>query len=165
MLFKNAAGIETAARIDTVVFDKTGTLTKGEPEVTDYIPVGGDDLETLSLAVALERESEHPLAKAIVNYADARGIPRRTATAFRNVTGQGAIATVDGRQVVLGNPRLLTGEGIDISGVQAAQQDLAGSGRTAILFAVDGQVAGIIGLADATPVSYTHLTLPTSDLV
>ncbi|MGC7965307.1 hypothetical protein ACP3WC_24260, partial [Salmonella enterica] len=80
-------------------------------------------------------------------YADARDIPRRTATAFRNVTGQGAIATVDGRQVVLGNPRLLTGEGIDISGVQAAQQDLAGSGRTAILFAVDGQVAGIIGLA------------------
>ncbi|HCU78671.1 MAG TPA: hypothetical protein DGU37_09250, partial [Microbacterium sp.] len=68
-----------AARIDTVVFDKTGTLTKGEPEVTDYIPVGGDDLETLSLAVALERESEHPLAKAIVNYADARDIPRRTA--------------------------------------------------------------------------------------
>ena len=149
VLFKNASGIETAAHIDTVVFDKTGTLTKGEPEVTDYIPVGGDDLETLSLAVALERESEHPLAKAIVNYADARDVPRRTATAFRNVTGQGAIATVDGRQVVLGNPRLLTGEGIDISGVQAAQQDLAGSGRTAILFAVDGQVAGIIGLADA----------------
>ena len=149
VLFKNATGIETAARIDTVVFDKTGTLTKGEPEVTDYFPVGVDDLEMLSLAVALERESEHPLAKAIVAYADARDIPRRTATAFRNVTGQGAIATVDGRQVVLGNPRLLAGEGVDISGVQAAQQELAGSGRTAILFAVDGQVAGIIGLADA----------------
>jgi Cu2+-exporting ATPase len=149
VLFKNATGIETAARIDTVVFDKTGTLTKGEPEVTDYIPVGANDLEMLSLAVALERESEHPLATAIVAYGDARDIPRRTATAFRNVTGQGAIATVDGHQVVLGNPRLLTGQGIDITVVQASQQDLARSGRTAILFAVDGQVAGVIALADA----------------
>ncbi|MFY0104360.1 hypothetical protein ABTP95_21400, partial [Acinetobacter baumannii] len=76
-----------------------------------------DDLELLSLAAALERESEHPLAKAIVQYADSRDIPRRTATACRNVTGQGAIATVDGRQVVLGNARLMAAEGIDIAPV------------------------------------------------
>jgi Cu2+-exporting ATPase len=78
---KNATGIETAAHIDTVVLDKTGTLTKGEPEVTDYIPIGMDDLELLALAAALERESEHPLAKAIVTYAESRNIPRRTASA------------------------------------------------------------------------------------
>jgi Cu2+-exporting ATPase len=149
VLFKNAAGIETAARIDTVVLDKTGTLTKGEPEVTDYLPVGMDDLELLSLAAALERESEHPLAKAIVAYADGRNIPRRTASAFRNVAGQGAIATVDGRQVVLGNTRLMGQQSIDITPVEAAQKSLAETGRTAIMFAVDGKVAGVIGLADA----------------
>jgi len=149
VLFKNASGIETAARIDTVVLDKTGTLTKGEPEVTDYLPVGMDDLELLSLAAALERESEHPLAKAIVTYADDRNIPRRTATAFRNVTGQGAIATVDGKQVVLGNARLMAAEGIDTSPVASQQQALAEGGRTAIMFAVDGQIAGVIALADA----------------
>ena len=149
VLFKNAAGIETAARIDTVVLDKTGTLTKGEPEVTDYLPVGTDDLELLSLAAAAERESEHPLAKAIVGYADARNVPRRTASAFRNVTGQGATATVDGRHVTLGNTRLMAEQGIDITSVEGAQQSLAESGRTAIMFAVDGKVAGVIALADA----------------
>ncbi|MEV8134707.1 heavy metal translocating P-type ATPase [Microbacterium aurantiacum] len=149
VLFKNATGIETAARITTVVFDKTGTLTKGEPEVTDYLTAGGDDLELLSLAAAAERESEHPLAQAIVAYADARDIPRRTATAFRNITGQGAVATVDGKRVVLGNTRLMAAEGIDITPVEASQRELAGSGRTAILFAVDGQIAGVIALADA----------------
>ncbi|MGB3909574.1 MAG: heavy metal translocating P-type ATPase [Pseudolysinimonas sp.] len=149
VLFKNATGIETAARIDTVVMDKTGTLTKGEPEVTDYLPVGTDELELLSLVAAVERESEHPLAKAIVAYADGRKITRRTASAFRNVAGRGAIATVDGRQVVLGNPRLMAEQGIDVSAVESAQQSLADGGRTAIMFAVDGSIAGVIALADA----------------
>lgn len=149
VLFKNASGIETAARVDTVVLDKTGTLTRGEPEVTDYIPVGEYDLELLSLVAAVERESEHPLAKAVVAYADARNVPRRTASAFRNVAGKGAIATVDGREVVLGNTRLMTQAAIDITAVEVAQKSLAESGRTAILFAVDGNVAGVIALADA----------------
>jgi Cu2+-exporting ATPase len=147
VLFKNASGIETAAHIDTVVFDKTGTLTKGEPEVTDYIPVGGDD-SRLSPRGRVGAESEHPLAKAIVNYADARDIPRRTATAFETSPGRARSppSTVDRSSSAT---RAFSPGRIDISGVQAAQQDLAGSGRTAILFAVDGQVAGIIGLADA----------------
>ncbi|WP_295574872.1 cation-translocating P-type ATPase [uncultured Microbacterium sp.] len=149
VLFKSAGAIESAARITTVVFDKTGTLTKGEPEVTDYLTADGDDLELLSLAAAAERESEHPLAQAIVAYADAREIPRRHATAFRNITGQGAVATVDGKRIVLGNTRLMAAEGIDITSVEASQRELAGSGRTAIMFAVDGRVAGVIALADA----------------
>ncbi|GHF12801.1 heavy metal translocating P-type ATPase [Pseudolysinimonas yzui] len=149
VLFKNATGIETAARIDTVVLDKTGTLTKGEPEVTDYLPVGADDVELLSLVAAVERESEHPLAKAIVTYADGQKITRRTASAFRNIAGRGAIATVDGRQVVLGNPRLMAEQGIDVAAVETTQQSLAEGGRTAIMFAVDGSIAGVIALADA----------------
>ncbi|MBN9151145.1 MAG: heavy metal translocating P-type ATPase [Micrococcales bacterium] len=149
VLFKNASALESAAHIDTVVLDKTGTLTKGEPEVTDYLPIGMDDIELLSLAAAAERESEHPLAKAVVAYADARNAPRRTASAFRNVTGLGAVATVDGRRVVMGNARLMAEEGIDISSISAAQNDLAATGRTAIAFAVDGKAAGVIALADA----------------
>ncbi|GAA1989743.1 heavy metal translocating P-type ATPase [Microbacterium pumilum] len=149
VLFKNAGSIEAAAKVNTVVFDKTGTLTKGEPEVTDYLPLGADDIRLLSLVAAAERESEHPLARAIVSYADERNIPRLTASAFRNVTGQGATATVDGHQIVLGNARLMAAEGIDITPVRAAQEDLAGGGRTAILFAVDGSIAGTIALADA----------------
>ena len=149
VLFKNAGALESAAHIDTVVLDKTGTLTKGEPEVTDYIPIGMNDIELLSLAAAAERESEHPLAKAVVAYADARNIPRRTASSFRNVTGLGAVATVDGRRVVMGNARLMADEGIDISSIAAAQNELAATGRTAIAFAVDGKAAGVIALADA----------------
>ncbi|SBS73238.1 Cation-transporting ATPase PacS [uncultured Microbacterium sp.] len=149
VLFKTADGIETAARITTVVFDKTGTLTKGEPEVTDYLAVAGDELEMLGLVAAAERESEHPLATAIVAYAVARNVPLRHATAFRNITGQGAVATVDGRRVVLGNARLMTAERIDTATVQASHDTLAASGRTAIMFAVDGRIAGVIALADA----------------
>ncbi|WP_425561369.1 heavy metal translocating P-type ATPase [Microbacterium pumilum] len=149
VLFKNASALESAAHIDTVVLDKTGTLTKGEPEVTDYLPIGMDDIELLTLAAAAERESEHPLAKAVVAYADARNIPRLTATAFLNVTGLGAVATVDGRRVVMGNARLMADEGIDIPAISAAQNQLAATGRTAIAFAVDGRAAGVIALADA----------------
>ncbi|WP_309708975.1 heavy metal translocating P-type ATPase [Pseudolysinimonas sp.] len=149
VLFKNASALESAANIDTVVLDKTGTLTKGEPEVTDYLPIGMDGIELLSLAAAAERESEHPLAKAVVAYADAHKVPRLTATAFRNITGLGAVATVDGRRVVMGNARLMAEEGIDISTISTAQNDLAATGRTAIAFAVDGTAAGVIALADA----------------
>ncbi|MDR7233198.1 heavy metal translocating P-type ATPase [Agrococcus sp. BE272] len=149
VLFKNATGIETAARIDAVVLDKTGTLTKGQPEVTDYVPVGGDALELLGLVAAAERESEHPLARAIVDYADRRGAPRRSASAFRNITGQGAVATVEGRTVVLGSTRLLTAEGVDFAAIAAQHRAFAEGGRTAIMFAVDGQAAGLIALADA----------------
>ena len=149
VLFKNAGALESAAHINTVVLDKTGTLTKGEPEVTDYLPNGIDELELLSLVAAAERESEHPMAKAIVAYADQRKAPKLTATAFRIVTGRGAVATVDGRSVVMGNVRLMAEESIDISAVSKTQNDLAASGRTAIVFAVDGKAAGVIALADA----------------
>lgn len=149
VLFKNATALETAARIDTVVIDKTGTLTKGEPEVTDFIALGMDKNELLALVAAVERESEHPLAGAVVNYALARGVASKTATAFRNVPGHGAGATVDGRQVFVGNRKLMVTEGIDIAPVAEQRETLASTGRTAVLVAVDGKAVGVIALADA----------------
>ena len=96
-----------------------------------------------------ERESEHPLAKAIVAYAEQRGARRVSAESFRNITGQGAVSTVEGHRVLLGNTRLMDAEGVDSSAVSEQQQALAGTGRTAIIVAVDGTAAGIIALADA----------------
>jgi Cu2+-exporting ATPase len=150
ILFKNAAALETSARIQVVVMDKTGTLTKGEPEVTDVIT---DDViteaELLRLVAAVERESEHPLAQAIVRYAQQRGVDNARADGFRNVPGHGAVATVDGRRVAVGSIRLMTREQIDLGALAGRRDELAAGGRTAIMAAVDGHVAGVLGLADA----------------
>jgi P-type Cu2+ transporter len=149
VLFKNATALETAARIDTVVMDKTGTLTKGEPEVTDVVVDGMPAEDLLALAAAVERESEHPLAAAVARHADTLGVPVLTASGFRNVPGHGASAQVAGRRVVVGNARLMADEGIDLGTLGARRDELAGSGRTAVLVAVDGRAAGVIALADA----------------
>ncbi len=149
VLFKNATALETAARIDTVVMDKTGTLTKGEPAVTDFIADGIDEQELLALTAAVERESEHPLAAAIVRYAEDRGANRLSASGFRNVAGHGAIAAVDGHRVVVGNRKLLGDENVDLGSLAARRDELAGTGRTAVFVAVDGRAAGVIAMADA----------------
>jgi Cu2+-exporting ATPase len=134
--------------------DKTGTLTSGEPEVTDVIVAagnhGGDHSrnEVLRLAAAVERESEHPLADAVVRYADRIGVPRARAERFENVPGHGAVAKVDGRQVVVGNARLMEREGVDVSGLAGPLRDMTSAGRTAVVAAVDGQAAAVIGIAD-----------------
>jgi Cu2+-exporting ATPase len=150
ILFKHATAIETAARIDTVVMDKTGTLTKGEPEVTDVVVDGITEEDLLPLLAAVERESEHPLARAIVRYAQERsagGAP--AAEKFRNVPGHGAIAVVEGRAVLVGNRALMTAEGVDDSALADRREHLAAAGRTAILVAVDGRAVAVVALADA----------------
>ena len=149
VLFKNAVALEASARIDTVVMDKTGTLTKGEPEVTDVVALGVAEDELLRLAAAVERESEHPLAGAVVRRADDRGVSAPQATAFENVPGHGAIATVDGRRVSVGSGRLMEREGVDLGDVLARKNELAEGGRTAIVIAADGRAIGLIGIADA----------------
>jgi Cu2+-exporting ATPase len=149
VLFKNATALETSARIDTVVMDKTGTLTKGEPEVTDVVVEGMEPDDVLALAAAVERESEHPLAAAVARHADDIGVPALTATRFRNVPGHGASAEVAGRRVLVGNATLMADEGVDLGTLGARRDELAGSGRTAVLVAVDGRAAGVIALADA----------------
>ncbi|WTL36373.1 copper-translocating P-type ATPase [Nocardia sp. NBC_01503] len=150
VLFKNAMALESAARIQTVVMDKTGTLTKGEPEVTEIVTDGVITAEELiPLLAAVERESEHPLAEAVVHYAQGRGANGERAQDFENVPGHGAIATVNGRRVVVGNRRLLEREGIDLGELAAARDRVAGAGQTAVLAAVDGKAAAVIGIADA----------------
>ena len=150
VLFKNATALETAARIDTVVMDKTGTLTTGEPEVTAVVVDAAlDEREILAVAAAVERESEHPLAKAVVRHAHDLGIAVPRAVGFRNVPGHGAAADVDGRHVLVGNARLMAAEGTELGHLGATRDEMAGSGRTAVLVAVDGRVAGVIALADA----------------
>ncbi len=149
VLFKNASALETSAHIDTVVLDKTGTLTKGEPEVTDVVVDGLTDGELLSLAAAVENESEHPLAHAVARHAARVGVPRLAATEFRNIPGHGAAADVDGRRVLVGNRRLMEMEEIDLGWLGQRRDELAAAGRTAVLVAVDGKAAGILALADA----------------
>jgi Cu2+-exporting ATPase len=149
VLIKNAAALEASARIDTVVMDKTGTLTKGEPEVTDVLTEGIDETELLTLVASVEHESEHPLAGAIVRYAAQYGLEPVAPSSFRNVPGHGAVADVGGRRVAVGNRQLMEREGVDAGPILARRDELAASGRTAVLVAVDRRPAGVIGLADA----------------
>ncbi|BDX31558.1 copper-translocating P-type ATPase [Mycobacterium antarcticum] len=149
VLFKNATAIETSKKIDVVVMDKTGTLTLGAPEVTDLLVDGLPETEALALIAAVERNSEHPLAAAVVRHADAAGAHRLDAHDFVNVAGQGAVAVVDGHRVVVGNTRLMSSENVDLGVLAARQQELAAGGRTAVLAAIDGRVVAVIGIADA----------------
>ncbi|MFI9436555.1 heavy metal translocating P-type ATPase, partial [Streptosporangium sp. NPDC052375] len=149
VLFKNAMALETSARVQVVVMDKTGTLTRGEPEVTDVIAEGIAADELLRLAAAVERESEHPLAEAIVGHADDRGLEAVQAGRFENVPGHGAVADVAGRRVAVGNRRLLEREGVHVGTLDARRDEVAAGGRTAVMVAVDGVAAGVIGIADA----------------
>ncbi|WP_068163221.1 heavy metal translocating P-type ATPase [Rhodococcus phenolicus] len=149
VLFKNATALETSARIDTVVMDKTGTLTKGEPEVTDVVVDGLPEDELLALVTAVEHESEHPLAGAIVRYGTARGVPTVRVENFRNVPGHGAVAEVAGLRVAVGNRKLMVAEDVDFGALMDRRDELASTGRTAVLVAVDGRGVGVIALADA----------------
>jgi len=150
ILFKHAVAIEQAAKLDTVVLDKTGTLTRGEPEVVDIaVADGAAEDELLRLVAAVERESEHPLAEAIVKAAQARRLPTARPDAFEAVAGHGVLATVDGRRLAVGNRRLLDREGVSLDGFAARADEMAGEGRTVVHAAVDGRAAGLIAIADA----------------
>ena len=152
VLFKNATALETAARIDTVVMDKTGTLTRGEPEVTDVIVDDGSgfsEQELMALTAAVERESEHPLAAAVVRFAQDHGADGLSANDFRSVAGHGAVATVERHRVVVGNRKLMADEHVDLGALAARRDQLAATGRTAVFVAVDGRAAAVIAMADA----------------
>jgi Cu2+-exporting ATPase len=149
VLFKNASAIETSARIDTVVMDKTGTLTRGEPAVTRVVAPRVAEADVLRLAAAVEAESEHPLAEAVVRHAEERGAGRATAVDFRNVPGHGAVASVDGHRVAAGNRRLMEREGIEVGDLGAARDELAADAQTAVFVALDGRAEAVVGLADA----------------
>jgi Cu2+-exporting ATPase len=149
ILFKNAMALETAARVQTVVMDKTGTLTRGEPEVTDVVADGMGEQELLRLAAAVERESEHPLAEAVVRRAEREGVHPPGATSFENVPGHGAIALVDGRRLAIGNLRLMQREGAALDGLEGKRAELAAAGKTVVSVAADGKAVGLLAIADA----------------
>ncbi|MDE0412188.1 MAG: copper-translocating P-type ATPase, partial [Gammaproteobacteria bacterium] len=162
VLIRDAEALERFAKVDALIVDKTGTLTEGRPSLTD-VAAFGDAAEdrVLTLAAALERGSEHPLAEAILKDADQRGVERLKATDFEAVTGQGVKGQVDGLQVALGNPALMAGLGIDVSAAAARLAGYQGDGKTAMLLAVDGTLFGIIAIADrikeTTPVAIRAL--------
>jgi len=151
VLFKHAMALEQAASLDTVVLDKTGTLTRGEPEVVAIAVADGvTEDEVLRLTAAAERESEHPLAEAVVNAAEQRKLAVPHADEFEAVPGHGAIAQVEGRRLAVGNQRLLDREGISLDGLGDRAAELAGEGRTTIRVAADGRAVAVIAIADAT---------------
>ncbi|WP_308418677.1 heavy metal translocating P-type ATPase [Hymenobacter lutimineralis] len=150
VLIRNAEALEKAEKVTTVLLDKTGTITRGEPSVTDFVPVNGDDaVRLLPLLAAVERQSEHPLAEAVVRYADAQGTPVLTATAFQAFEGRGAGATVNGQALLLGNRRLLDEHRVPVTAAaeQAAAQ-LLGQAKTVLYAALGGQVVALFGVAD-----------------
>jgi Cu2+-exporting ATPase len=149
ILFKNAGAIEAAATVQVVVMDKTGTLTKGEPEVTQLLTDSWPEKDVLALAAAVERDSEHPLAEAIVRRGEREGVGRLPISGFENVPGHGAVASVDGHRVAVGNAKLMAREGISLDGLGQKREEMAAEGRTVVVVGVDGHAAALIGISDA----------------
>ena len=155
VLIKNAEALEIFEKVDTLVVDKTGTLTEGRPRLVSVVAAAGGNPETvkeeddlLRLAASLERGSEHPLAEAIVEGAHEKGLQVSEAADFRSETGKGVRGTVDGRAVALGNGRLMEDLGVETGDLAARAHDLRGEGQTVMFVAVDGTIAGLVGVAD-----------------
>ena len=149
ILIKSGESLEAAHRIDTVVFDKTGTLTRGEPEVTDILPVPGiSGTDVLSLAAAAEKHSEHPLGKAIVDKARGAGAEVQDPQEFKALGGLGIEAVVKGSKVVVGNRKLFDEAGIDTGALSGLVERPAAEGKTMAFVARDGKAIGLLALAD-----------------
>ena len=149
VLIKNAEALERMERIDTLVVDKTGTLTKGRPDVVAVVPAAGvAEDEVLRLAAGLERPSQHPLAEAVVRAAEKRGIVVPVVEGFDAPTGRGVTGMVEGRQVAVGNARLMDDAQVDVGALSAEAERLRGDGATVFFVAVEGRAFGIVAVAD-----------------
>ncbi len=149
ILIKNGEALEIAEKVTTVVFDKTGTLTKGKPEVTDILPVGISEQTLLGFAAGVEKNSQHPLALAVVRKAQHAGITLEPADRFDTYGGKGVGAVVLGEAVLVGNRMLMRERGVRISEeIEAQITAFERDGKTAILIAAGGQLAGVIAIAD-----------------
>ena len=149
VLIRDAEALEIFEKVDTVVVDKTGTLTEGKPKLVAVVQTGdlGED-ELVRLAASLERGSEHPLAAAIVDGAKSRGLDLVKVEDFESNPGKGVKGTVAGRALALGNAALFEQEDIDVSALRDPAAGLRENGQTAVFIAVDGQAAGLLGVAD-----------------
>lgn len=149
ILIKGGENLEVAHKLQVIVFDKTGTLTKGQPSVTDVIPEGGySQDEVLELAAIAEWGSEHPLGEAIVKGAESRGIKVQEPHNFESFPGQGVRARYGGRNILLGNRKLVKDNSIDIDKLEDVLTELEEDGKTAIILAVAGKAVGLIAVAD-----------------
>jgi Cu+-exporting ATPase len=149
VLFKNAEAIEVMKTVDTLVIDKTGTLTEGKPKLIEVFPSGGfDEKELLRNAASIEMGSEHPLAAAIVESALEKGISLSRVESFESLTGRGVRGIVSGREVALGNRKLLDELGIDPRGLSTKAESMRQDGQTVMFIAADGKAAGLLGVAD-----------------
>jgi P-type Cu+ transporter len=156
VLIKNAEALELMEKIDTLVVDKTGTLTEGKPRLASVVAHGSiDDNELLRLAASLERGSEHPLAAAIINGAEERGLKLSSTSDFRAETGKGVIGTVDGKRVAVGNAALLNDLAIDPGGLSDQAAEIRRKGHTVMLVAIGGSAGGLISVADPIKQSAT----------
>jgi P-type Cu+ transporter len=151
ILIKGADSLELAHKIQTLVLDKTGTITQGQPTVTDYVTINGTatELHLLKLAGTLERNSEHPLAEAVVNYAQAQGVTLAEPQNFEAMAGSGVQGSVVGQRVQIGTHRWMAELGIATDRLQRQWETLEDQGRTVVWLAVDGQVEAILAIADA----------------
>ncbi len=148
ILIKNAEALERASGLQTVVFDKTGTITVGKPTVTDTIATDGDVRELLRVAASVERNSEHPLGEAIVRAAQEQGLDLVQPQAFEALAGHGVRANIDGRTVTIGSPRLMRDQALSVDQFLPTIERLQADGKTAVFVAVDGAIAGVLGIAD-----------------
>jgi Cu+-exporting ATPase len=149
VLIKNAEALEVMERIDTIVVDKTGTLTEGKPRLVSVTPVAGfSEPELLRVAATVERGSEHPLAAAIVAGAQERGARPGELKDFRSITGKGAVGTVEGRTVALGNRRLLEDLNVELGALAEQAEALRRDGQTVMFVAIGRKAAGLLGVAD-----------------
>jgi Cu+-exporting ATPase len=148
VLIRGAEALETAHKVQAAVMDKTGTITEGRPRVTDVLAGDGQAEEVLRLAASAERGSEHPLGEAIVTAARERGLVLAEARDFVAVPGLGVQARVDGRQVLLGNLGLMQQRAAKLNGLETTSEELLAQGKTAMFVAADGQVLGVIAVAD-----------------
>ncbi|TAM50691.1 MAG: heavy metal translocating P-type ATPase [Acidobacteria bacterium] len=149
VLIRNAEALEAFAAVDTLVVDKTGTLTVGKPRVTEVVCAPGvAEDELLRLAASLEKGSEHPLAGAVLAAAAERGVTPSSSEGFRSLPGKGVTATVSGRPAALGNDKLLAEIGLASGALAGRAEALRGQGRTVVFVAADGQVQGLLGVAD-----------------
>jgi Cu+-exporting ATPase len=149
VLFRDAEALETLRLVDTLVVDKTGTLTEGKPKLVTVEPASGFANDTLlAIAGALERNSEHPLAAAIVKGATDRGIQPAEVREFQAVTGKGVRGVVNGGRAAIGNAAMMAEEQIDVSAVSGRLKEVRGAGQTVMMVAVDGRLAGLLGVAD-----------------
>ena len=149
ILIKSAASLERAYRIDTIVFDKTGTLTEGKPVVTDVVSLGGaSEADILRLAASAEKGSEHPVGQAIVAAARKEGREPSDPESFQALSGRGVLATVEGKEVLLGNRILMNDNGVQTANVEETVTGLENKGKTVMLVALERKVAGLIAVSD-----------------